>query len=311
MATMIGVDIGGTFADFVALDTMTGATTALKVLTTPAEPGRDIGAGLRRLAADGLDLTTIERFVHGTTVGVNTIIQRRGARVALFTTAGFTDMLELARLRMPNPYSLFCERPAPLVPREHVFPIAERMTAEGRSLAEPTEPDVAQAVAAARRAGCEAIVVSFLHAWRRPAHERAVAAMIAERDPSLTVFCGQRRLARNPGIRAHHHSHPERLCPPADRTLSAPGRRRTGSRRNHRTAAAHHQRRRHHDGGGRAPGLCGHVAVRHRVRRGRRWRDRAGGGRANRTDPGHRRHQRGCGIAAGWRAVLRHRACDR
>ena len=190
MATMIGVDIGGTFADFVALDTMTGATTALKVLTTPAEPGRDIGAGLRRLAADGLDLTTIERFVHGTTVGVNTIIQRRGARVALFTTAGFTDMLELARLRMPNPYSLFCERPAPLVPREHVFPIAERMTAEGRSLAEPTEPDVAQAVAAARRAGCEAIVVSFLHAWRRPAHERAVAAMIAERDPSLTVFCG-------------------------------------------------------------------------------------------------------------------------
>ena len=134
MVSMIGVDIGGTFADFVALDTETGGIATLKVLTTPDAPGQDIASGLRRLAADGLDLSGIERFVHGTTVGVNTIIQRRGARIALFTTAGFTDMLELARLRMPDPYSLFCERPAPLVPREHVFAIEERMTADGRTL---------------------------------------------------------------------------------------------------------------------------------------------------------------------------------
>ena len=118
MAVMVGVDIGGTFADFVALDTKDGRATTLKVLTTPAAPGRDVAAGLARLATEGLDLSDVERFVHGTTVGVNTIIQRRGARLALFTTAGFTDMLELARLRMPNPYSLFCERPAPLIPRE-------------------------------------------------------------------------------------------------------------------------------------------------------------------------------------------------
>ena len=187
---MIGVDIGGTFADFVALDTATGRTTTLKVLTTPTAPGQDVAAGLRRLAAGGLDLPAVRRFVHGTTVGVNTVIQRRGARIALFTTAGFTDLLELARLRMPNPYSLFCERPAPLVPRERVFGIAERMDAAGGTLVAPDAADVARAVDAALRAGCEGIVVSFLHAWRDPRHEEQVAAMIATRAPDLVVFRG-------------------------------------------------------------------------------------------------------------------------
>ena len=190
MAVTIGVDIGGTFADFVALDTATGATTTLKVLTTPATPGQDVAVGLRRLAAEGIALEAVERFVHGTTVGVNTIIQRRGACIALFTTAGFTDMLELARLRMPNPYSLFCERPAPLVPRERVFGISERMTAAGTTLQLPQEADVAEAVRHARRAGCDGVVVSFLHAWRSPLHEDQVAAMIARLDPGLVVFRG-------------------------------------------------------------------------------------------------------------------------
>lgn len=190
MAVMVGADIGGTFADFVALDSDSGRTTTLKVLTTPAAPGQDVAAGLRRLAEGGVDLGAVERFVHGTTVGVNTIIQRRGARIALFTTAGFTDMLELARLRMPNPYSLFCERPAPLVPREHVFGIAERMTATGSTLQAPQEADVAAALHQARRAGCDGVVVSFLHAWRSPLHEKKVAAMVARLDPGMVVFCG-------------------------------------------------------------------------------------------------------------------------
>ena len=190
MGCMIGVDIGGTFADFVALDPASGQMMTLKVLTTPAAPGQDVSEGLHRLAANGLDLPSVERFVHGTTVGVNTIIQRRGARVALFTTAGFTDILELARLRMPNPYSLFCERPAPLVPRHRVFPIRERMSAAGATLQAPEEQDVAAAFASARADGCDCVVVSFLHAWRKPLHEEQVAAMIARLDPQMTVFRG-------------------------------------------------------------------------------------------------------------------------
>ncbi len=160
------------------------------MLTTPTAPGQDIAAGLARLADGGLVLPEIARFVHGTTVGVNTIIQRRGARVALFTTAGFTDILELARLRMSNPYSLFCERPEPLVPREHVFPIKERMSATGETLLAPSEADVASALEKARLTGCEVIVVSFLHAWRQPRHERQVVEFIAKLAPELTVFSG-------------------------------------------------------------------------------------------------------------------------
>jgi N-methylhydantoinase A len=190
MAWMIGVDIGGTFADFVTLETASGNMTSLKVLTTPEEPGGDVGAGLARLAEGGLDPRDVVRFVHGTTVGVNTILQRRGARLALFTTAGFTDMLELARLRMANPYSLFCERPAPLVAREHVFGIGERMNAAGETLQAPDAADVAAALAGARAAGCDVIAISFLHAWRNPAHEVAVAAMLAGMAPDLATFRG-------------------------------------------------------------------------------------------------------------------------
>lgn len=190
MAWRIGVDIGGTFADFVALETNMGRLETLKVLTTPAEPGQDVAIGLRRLATEGLVPAEIERFVHGTTVGVNTIIQRRGAKLALFTTAGFTDMLELARLRMPDPYSLFCERPAPLVPRESVFGITERMDAEGRTLTPPDRASVAAALDDALAQGCEGVVVSFLHAWRNAAHEDAVAALIGEIAPQLFVFRG-------------------------------------------------------------------------------------------------------------------------
>ncbi|WP_159994104.1 hydantoinase/oxoprolinase family protein [Roseomonas sp. 18066] len=191
MAWRVGVDIGGTFADFAALDLESGQLSTLKVLTTPTAPGEDVAAGLRRLVADeGLRPEAVERFVHGTTVGVNTIIQRRGTRLALFTTAGFTDMLELARLRMPDPYSLFCERPEPLVPREHVFGIVERMDAEGRTLQAPDVATVTAALAAARAAGCEGIVVSFLHAWRNDAHEQAVATLLAELAPEIFVFRG-------------------------------------------------------------------------------------------------------------------------
>src|SRR5258708_4191460 len=190
MAWLIGVDIGGTFADFAALDMETGELGTLKALTTPAEPGQDVAAGLGRLMQGGLQPQAVARFVHGTTVGVNTIIQRRGARLALFTTVGFTDLLELARLRMPDPYNLFCERPDPLVPRERVFPVDERMDADGKTLTAPERASVSAAVEAALAAECDGIVVSFLHAWRNSGHEDAVAGMIAEMAPSLFVFRG-------------------------------------------------------------------------------------------------------------------------
>ncbi|WP_323039865.1 hydantoinase/oxoprolinase family protein [Gemmobacter sp.] len=185
----IGVDIGGTFMDFCALETRTGRVASLKVLTTPDDPGAELLTGLALLAErEGLDPTLVSRFVHGTTVGINTIIQRRGTDLALITNAGFEDVIELARLRMPEVYSLFCSRPEQLIPRDRVFGIPARMRADGSESRAPDMAALAAAVATARDRGARGIIVSFLHAWRNGAQEAAVKAEIARIAPDLFVF---------------------------------------------------------------------------------------------------------------------------
>lgn len=117
----LGVDIGGTFIDFYALDVRSGQVATIKALTTPDHPGAELMTGIGLLAErEGLEPTEVSRFMHGTTVGINTVIQRKGAKMALFTNAGFEDVIELARLRMPVMYSLFCARPDQLVTRDMV-----------------------------------------------------------------------------------------------------------------------------------------------------------------------------------------------
>lgn len=128
------------------------------------------------------------RFVHGTTVGINTILQRKGATLALITNEGFEDVIELARLAMPDMYSLFCHRAEPLVPRDRVFGIPVRLRADGSEPLAPTSEAVRQAVEHARGVGAEGIVVSFLHSWRNGAQETAVKGMIEAEAPDLFVF---------------------------------------------------------------------------------------------------------------------------
>ncbi|TPO13366.1 hydantoinase/oxoprolinase family protein [Mesorhizobium sp. B1-1-5] len=185
----VGVDIGGTFIDFCALEARSGRVASLKVLTTPDDPGAELMAGLALLAErEGFDPTHMTRFVHGTTVGINTIIQRKGAALALFTNAGFEDVVELARLRMPDMYSLFCARPDPLISRDMVFGIPARMRADGSETQAPDIAVVERAVAAAKAGGAQGIIVSFLHAWRNAAQEASVKAAIARLAPDLFVF---------------------------------------------------------------------------------------------------------------------------
>ncbi|MBZ9902035.1 hydantoinase/oxoprolinase family protein [Mesorhizobium sp. CA17] len=185
----VGVDIGGTFIDFCALETRSGRVASLKVLTTPDHPGAELMAGLALLAErEGFDPIHMTRFVHGTTVGINTIIQRKGAPLALFTNAGFEDVIELARLRMPDMYSLFCARPDPLISRDMVFGIPARMRADGSETQAPDLAVVERAVAAAKAGGAQGIIVSFLHAWRNAAQEASVKAAIARLAPDVFVF---------------------------------------------------------------------------------------------------------------------------
>ena len=185
----VGVDIGGTFIDFCALEARSGRVASLKVLTTPEDPGAELLTGLALLAErEGFDPRQMTRFVHGTTVGVNTIIQRKGAPLALFTNAGFEDVIELARLRMPDMYSLFCSRPDPLISRDMVFGIPVRMRADGSESQAPDMAAVERAVAAAKANGALGIIVSFLHSWRNAAQETSVKAAIERLAPDLFVF---------------------------------------------------------------------------------------------------------------------------
>lgn len=188
MAYRVGVDIGGTFTDFAVFDEETGTISTLKVLSTPETPGAEVLQGLAQLEARyDIPPTSVSYFTHGTTVGVNTVIQRKGATLALLTTAGFEDVLEVARLKMPDPYDLFSRRPPPLAARERAYGINERTLANGTVEHPVEEADVVRVIAAAKAEGADAIVVALLHSYANAANELRVREIITSIDPNLTV----------------------------------------------------------------------------------------------------------------------------
>jgi len=188
MGYRIGVDVGGSFTDFAVLDERAGKLTTLKVFSRPDAPGEEIIAALDTLRVrDDIDPAEVSYFTHGTTVGVNTVIQRNGHDIALLTTRNFEDVLQIARLKIPEIHNLYSVRPEPLISRDRVFGISERMLATGEVLTPPSEADVGQAVAAALEAGCKGVVISFLHSYRNPENEAAVKAMIERMAPGLPV----------------------------------------------------------------------------------------------------------------------------
>jgi N-methylhydantoinase A len=184
----LGIDIGGTFTDFACFDTRTGALIGLKIPSTPHEFAEAVRVGLDQLATEhGVDLREIGTVVHGTTIAVNTLIQRTGARLGLLVTEGFRDVLELQRLRLPNPFDLDGTRPLPLIPRARVAEVRERLRADG-SVDTPLDEDGArEAVRRLAAQEVEGLVVSLLHAYREPAHERRTGALAAAVAPALPV----------------------------------------------------------------------------------------------------------------------------
>ncbi|MBM3596898.1 MAG: hydantoinase/oxoprolinase family protein [Alphaproteobacteria bacterium] len=189
MAYRIGVDIGGTFTDFCVFNAATNALHSFKVLSTPDKPGSEVMEGLRQIEARfGVKPKDVEYFTHGTTVGVNTVIQRKGIKLCLITTENFADVLELARLKMPDPYHLFSRRPVPLVTRDRVLTVRERIAADG-SVEEPIdEANVRAALAEARAMGAEGIVVALIHAYRNAAHEQKIKEIAQRQAPELPVY---------------------------------------------------------------------------------------------------------------------------
>lgn len=189
MGYRVGVDIGGSFTDFAIFDEESRKLNSLKVFSRPDEPGAEVLEGIRLIGERyGIPASAISYFTHGTTVGVNTVVQRKGLKLALFTTEHFRDVLELARLKIPNMYNILSKRPVPLIPRDMVFGIAERVRADGSVSAELDRESAIAAIKAARDAGAEGIVVSLLHAYRNGEHEAQVKALVREHTPELPVF---------------------------------------------------------------------------------------------------------------------------
>ena len=181
----VATDIGGTFTDLVHLDEATGEVGLVKVRTTPPEFNRGVLEALDRVGASGDRAVT--SFFHGTTVVVNAITERRGARTALITTRGFRDVLELGRSNRPALYDLRFVKPEPFVERSLRFEVTERLDHRGHVVEALAEEEVRAAAARAAAAGAEAVAIAFLHSYANADHERRAAEIVAECQPQLEV----------------------------------------------------------------------------------------------------------------------------
>src|SRR6266568_2475542 len=183
--TRVGVDTGGTFTDFV-FETE-GELRVFKLASTPDDPSRAIIEGLRRIAAETDSRLSEIEVVHGTTVGTNALLQRRGARTALVTTAGFEDVIEIGRQARPQLYNLNAVKPPPLVPSELRFGIGERVAASGEVLEALNDSEVNTLVQKLGRSGCESIAVSLLFSFAHRNHEQRIAKALRNLNLPLSI----------------------------------------------------------------------------------------------------------------------------
>jgi N-methylhydantoinase A len=194
---MIGIDVGGTFTDVVGL-TPDGRVLLAKAATTPGDQSEGVLAGLGELANMlGLSLRALfaetTRIVHGTTVATNALLERRGAEVAMLTTAGHRDVVEMREGLKPDRYDLRMPPPVPLVAREKRIQVRERLRADGTVAIPIDAASLQQAIAQA--AGAQSVAICFLHAWRDPRHEQQAAAAVRAMMPQAFVTTSSEVLA--------------------------------------------------------------------------------------------------------------------
>jgi len=180
----LAADIGGTFTDVTAFDEKTGRLSFGKALSTPDRLVDGINAGV---AKAGADYAAAGLFLHGSTIAINTILERTGAKTALITTEGFRDVYEIGRINRPDSYNLYFQKHRPLVERALCFEVAERVLADGE-VSVPLDEDAVAALADALAArGVDAVAILFLHCYRTPGHEARAKQIIEARQPRMFV----------------------------------------------------------------------------------------------------------------------------
>lgn len=200
----LGCDIGGTFTDFVLLNDATGEIKTGKCLTTPVDPSDAVEEGIRVLEAANPDFVgRLDELIHGTTLVINSIIERKGARTGLITTKGFRDVLEIGREIRYAPYDTFAEFPKPLIPRRYRVEVDERIRSDGSVIEPLNTEDAKQAVRRLIGQGVESIAVCLINSFENPTHELMIEEIIRKEAPELSVSISYRVL---PQIREYERT---------------------------------------------------------------------------------------------------------
>ena len=184
----LGCDIGGTFTDFVLLNDQTGEFQINKCLTTPADPSDAVEEGIRGLLerVPGF-MPHIDEIIHGTTLVINAIIERKGAQTALMTTRGFRDVLELGREIRYDAYDIFAEYPEPLVPRPYRREVTERISADGRVLVKLNPDEIVNVLDELMDAGTESLAICLINSYENPTHEIQIKEFVQQKAPQLSL----------------------------------------------------------------------------------------------------------------------------
>lgn len=182
----LGCDIGGTFTDFVLVNSETGEIHTHKCLTTPADPSDAIAEGVDALSAAVPGMASeVSEFIHGTTLVINAIIERKGAITGLITTKGFKDVLELGREIRYDAYDIFSEYPKPLVSRDFRTEVDERIASDGRVLKALDKSSVSHALTQLQNKGVESLAICLINSYENPVHENEIKAMVEAQAPEL------------------------------------------------------------------------------------------------------------------------------
>ncbi|HEY3117542.1 MAG TPA: hydantoinase/oxoprolinase family protein, partial [Chloroflexota bacterium] len=179
----IAVDIGGTFTDVTVFDEAKGSVALGKALSTPS----NLVDGIMAALSHATDSLAADLIIHGSTVVINAIVQRKGARTALITTKGFRDVYEIGRINRPESFNLFFHKHRPLIPRDLVFEVPERMLADGTEETALDEEAARDVIRQLKSLNVQSVAILFLHSYRTPEHELRMREIVCEEAPEMFV----------------------------------------------------------------------------------------------------------------------------